>query len=239
MKFLNFYIFLFITTMSSCVFTITENGVIGDGNVKEEEREVRPFHEINVGNGIDVYLSQGNTESLLLIADYNLHDIILTEVNNGILYIKSKENIRKATSLKIELNYKYLDGIKISSAGDVIGKTKLVTDDIEIRLSSAGDLELELEAERIDCRISSSGDANLSGTTKFFYADLSSAGDLDAFNLIAEECKVRVSSAGKAKVFATGLLDLEASSAGDIYYKGEGKVENLKTSSAGTIKKLN
>jgi hypothetical protein len=160
-------------------------------------------------------------------------------VRDGILKISSKENIRKSTELKIELSYKNLNEIKISSAGDVKGESTLKTDDMKIHLSSAGDLDLDIEASEIECKITSSGDAQLSGTTGYFYANLSSAGDLNAYDLIAEDCKVRVSSAGNAKVYATKSFDLEASSAGDIYYKGEGKVENLKTSSAGDIKNQN
>lgn len=228
-----------VFVLQGCTFTYLNDSISGNGNVIEQQRQVKSFHGIHVGNGIDVYITQGDQEDLLLIADENLHDIIFTEVENGVLKISSKENIRKATSLKIELNYKYLDLIKISSAGDVKGRNKLVTEDIDIRLSSAGDLELEIDAENINCKISSSGDAFLKGTTKTLNANLSSAGDLNAFDLIAEKCKVRVSSAGNAKVYASKAFDLEASSAGDIYYKGDGKIENLKTSSAGTIKSHN
>lgn len=235
----NFLITLFLIIVTySCTINLGDS-IEGNGNVVNEDRAVQSFHGISVENGIDVYITQTNQEKLLLIADENLLDIIETEVQDGILRIGSRENIRKASSLKIELSYVNLDFIKISSAGDVKGNNKLTTDNIEIRLSSAGDLDLDLDANRIDCKISSSGDVNLAGTAKYFDANLSSAGDLNAFDLITEECKVRVSSAGNAKVYAAQSLDLEASSAGDIRYKGDGKIVNLKTSSAGTIKKQN
>lgn len=231
-----FLIFSIVFVGYACTFNLSE-GVEGNGNVFSKERNIHPFHGISVENGIDVFITQTNKEKLLLSADENLHEIIITEVQNGILKIGSKENIKRAATLKIDLEYINLDYIQISSAGDVKGNNKLSTEDIEIRLSSAGDLDLELDAIKINCKISSSGDASLAGTTKYFDAELSSAGDLNAFNLIAEDCKVRVSSAGNARVYGTKTFDLAASSAGDIRYKGEGKIENLSTSSAGTIKK--
>ncbi len=234
----NFILFILLLSVCwSCDFASIDSGISGNGNVVEKERAIKSFHGIVVANGIDVFITQTDEEKLVLIADENLHDLIITDVENGILKISSKQNIRRASSLRINLNYKFIESIKISSAGDVKGETKLVTDDLVLHLSSAGDLDLDIEANKIDCKISSSGDVNLRGKTTILNAELSSAGDLNAYDLISEECVVRVSSAGNAKVYATKLFDLEASSAGDIFYKGDGIVENQRTSSAGEIRK--
>ena len=64
---------------------------------------------------------------------------------------------------------------------------------------------------------------------------MSSAGDLDAFDLDADYVKVRVSSAGDARVMANKEIDMGASSAGSIYYKGDATVTHISKSSAGSI----
>ena len=117
------------------------------------------------------------------------------------------------------------------------GENTLKTDRLTLDLSSAGDLTLDVETETIDCDISSSGDARLSGSTDILVASLSSAGDLQAYDLITRKAEVSCSSAGDARVYATEEFKLRSSSAGSIYYKGEGRLASSHTSSAGSIVK--
>jgi hypothetical protein len=222
-----------VITGQSCYFEFAES-INGNGNVRSEERSIDDFDGLKVSSGIDVFIKQGSEVSLMLEADENLHDAIETEVINNTLKIYTSKRIRKARAMKVYLVYVELNSIRVSSAGDVKGENTLETRRLEIDLSSAGDLDIDLVAEEVSCDISSSGDARLSGTADFLNADLSSAGDLYAFDLVTQKCKVSCSSAGDARVYATEELNLRSSSAGNIYYKGEGQV-TAKASSAGSV----
>jgi hypothetical protein len=229
--------FLFVALLTGgCVMDIGP-AISGDGNVVIKERQVEPFNVLKVASGIDVFITQGDHESLSVEADENLHKVILTEVSDGVLKVYTKYFIPRSEAKKVHLTYKDLTAIRISSAGDVEGVNRMKAGDISLSLSSAGDLKLVLDARRIDIDISSSGDATLSGTTSVLDANLSSAGDLSAFDLVAERCRVRVSSAGDGWVNATSELDMESSSAGDICYTGDATITHMRTSSAGTISK--
>lgn len=237
MKQLQYTILVFLIIGSqSCYFGPHET-IYGSGNVVTEERDIGEFTGLKVSSGIDVFIRQGNDISLELEADDNLHEAILTDVEGGILRIYTKKNIRRARAKKVFLVYKDLNTIKISSAGDVTGENVLKTSGLDIDLSSAGDLSLEVQAEKITCDISSSGDARLSGSSEVLEASLSSAGDLHAYELHTKKAEVSCSSAGDARIYATEEFHLRSSSAGSIYYKGEGRVVNSHTSSAGSIVK--
>ncbi|MFC2115020.1 head GIN domain-containing protein [Bacteroidota bacterium] len=225
-----------ITAVSSCCID-THESVFGNGNVVSEERSIGDFERLKVSSGIDVFIKQGTGVSLMLEADENLLDVIKTEVVDNTLKIYTSKNVRRSRSMKVYLVYEDLNSIRVSSAGDVRGENTLQTDKLNIDLSSAGDLELDLQADEVNCEISSSGDASLTGSTRVLVADLSSAGDLHAYELIAEKCKISCSSAGDARVFASEEFDLRSSSAGSIYYKGDGNIVSVHTSSAGSIVK--
>jgi hypothetical protein len=230
--------FLFLLAAgNSCITVFPGETIWGDGNVVSEDRTIEDFNRLKVSSGIDVMMKQGSEISLTLEADENLHDVIKTEVSENTLRIYTTKNIQRAKSTKVYLVYTDLNAIRISSAGDVKGENTLKTNDLDIGLSSAGDLELDLVADEVHCDISSSGDARLSGSTDLLEADLSSAGDLYAFDLIAKKCRVSCSSAGDARVYATEELNLRCSSAGSIYYKGDGSLVRASTSSAGSIVK--
>jgi len=219
---------------TSCVIDGWDNAVSGDGNVVTEKRDISGFTGVHAGSGVDVILSQGDFK-VEVVADANLQEIIRTELEGGNLIIKTKQGIRNAASKKVFVSLPELKRVNISSAGDCSAETPFKCDDLDISVSSAGDLELEVYASEINIDISSSGDVKLAGETAKLRANLSSAGDLNAFDLLAEVAVVDVSSAGDARVNASKELDLSASSAGNIYYTGDAQLVNARTSSAGDI----
>ena len=236
MKKLAFFAIAILLALPSCIIDGWDQGISGNGKVVEEIRDLDGFTGVKVSSGIDVYLSQGSTFEVRVEADENLHEVILTELEGKILLVKTERvNIRKAKSKKVHVTLPELAALKISSAGDLVGQTPFNCEDLRVSISSAGDLSLEVEAKRIDLDISSSGDASISGTADEFNVDLSSAGDLSAFDLIAGKVDVDVSSAGDARVHATDEISMNASSAGNIYYRGDARVVHSQSSSAGNI----
>ena len=236
MKKLAFLTVAMLLTLSSCYIDGWNQSISGNGRVVDENRNISDFTGVHVSSGIDVYLSQGSAFEVKVEADENLHDVILTEVEGRMLVVKTdRVNIRNAKSKKVHVSLPELKSLKISSAGDCVGQNAFSCEDLRISISSAGDLSLEVEAERIDLDISSSGDARISGSAEVFDASLSSAGDLHAFDLIAGKVDVNVSSAGDARVHATEEITMTASSAGSVYYRGDAEVVRSNSSSGGSI----
>ena len=231
-----FLLIIVALLLNSCILDGWDNGISGNGNVEEESRDVSGFSGVHASTGIDVFISEGSSFDVKVEADENLLEVILTELNGDMLVIKTdRVNIRSAKSKKVYVTLPKLKELKISSAGDCKGMTPFNCENLKISISSAGDLKLDVEADRIDINISSSGDATLTGSTGVLDANLSSAGDLHAFELIADEVSVDVSSAGDARVFATEEISMNASSAGNVYYKGEAEIVHSRSSSAGDI----
>ncbi len=221
-----------ITTGAGAQFLRT---VYGNGHVVKDQRDIRNFTGVRVSSGIDVYLRQGERESVIVEADENLHDYIITEVRDGVLQIRTDVTIRKAEQKRVYVTMKEIRSVSATSAGDVTGETLIRSDRLRISASSAGDINLDVTAEEIDVDISSSGDVTLSGEARLLKADLSSAGDLNAINLEVGEADVSVSSAGDADINVTKKLSARASSAGSINYRGNPEYVNAHSSSAGGI----
>jgi hypothetical protein len=221
--------------ITSCIDAQMHRTVRGDGDVVKKERTAISFNGIRVSTGIDVYLKQGDKESITVEADQNLHEYILTEVKDGVLNVYSEVNIREAKMKRVYVTMKEVKSLKTSSAGDIIGETPVKGTDIEISASSAGNIRLEVYARRIEINISSSGDVSLSGEAEKLNADLSSAGDLEAYNLKIKEADISASSAGDARINVSEKITARASSAGDITYQGDPRYVDANSSSAGGI----
>lgn len=211
--------------------------VEGHGHVVTKERKTDSFSGLKVSSGIDVYLKQGNNETVTVEADENLHEYILTEVRGGVLNVYSEYNIRSADKKRVYVTMKEVNSIKTTSAGDVYGENPINSDELELSASSAGNIKLEVNAKKVDLDISSSGDITLTGETDKLRADLSSAGDLNAYDLKSREADISVSSAGDADVNVSERITARASSAGDVNFKGDPKYVDAHSSSAGGIHK--
>jgi hypothetical protein len=226
---------IFCLAITSCVDGQFRKSVYGNRNVVRKDRSVGSFTGVKASSGVDIYLTQGDKFSVIVEADENLHEYILTEVKGNILEVYTDANIREAERKRVYVTMKEIKSIASSSAGDVIGESPVKTDDLELSASSAGDIKIEVYANTIRVDASSSGDLTLNGEADKLDADLSSAGDLNAYNLKVREAQVSVSSAGDADVYVTEKLTARASSAGDINYKGDPKYIDAHSSSAGGI----
>jgi len=106
---------------------------------------------------------------------------------------------------------------------------------LHISVSSAGKLRIETVADEINAEASSGGNVELRGTADELEVDVSSAGSIDADRLEVKNCDVSASSAGSASVWVSEELRAEASSAGNIHYKGKPANKRVNTSSGGSI----
>jgi hypothetical protein len=221
----------------ACSHAQNRKTVYGNKKLVTKEREVGSFNGLIVSSGINVYLKQGDKESIKVEADENLHEYILTEIESGILRVYTKVNIKDSQVNKVFVTMKDIRSVKANSAGDVIGESPIKSDELEISASSAGDIKLEVYVSGLNVDISSSGDVTLSGEADILDAGLSSAGDLNAYNLKVKEADISASSAGNADVNVTEKLKARSSSAGDIHYDGNPEYVDVHSSSAGSIHK--
>jgi len=236
-------IYLMAVVLMATISAVNVNGqfansIRGNGVVEKNVRSIKePIHGVKVSSGIDVYLSQGSTQSVTVEADENLHDVIVTKVENGILNVYTDKNIYSASKKRVHVTIPEIDNLSTSSAGDIVGVTPIKTEDIQLTASSAGDISVEIDANEVGINISSSGNINISGKCDKLFARLNSAGDLNGYELVSKEADIEVTSAGNASIYVEDRLDARASSAGDITYRGDPDYVNAHSSSAGNIRK--
>jgi hypothetical protein len=213
--------------------------VSGNGNVTKELREVASFTGIKASAGIDVYLFQGDEEKVIVEADDNLLEYIVTRVEGSTLHCYIDCNIRNSKKTTVYVNYKQLNKINASSGSDVYGETVLKTDFLDIDVSSGADLKIEVEVDDLNCSVSSGSDAVLRGQANTFVGNASSGAGIKAESLTAKECRASSSSAGDIKIRVTEKIEANASSGGDISYWGNPTVVNVRRSSGGDVNKRN
>ncbi|MGI9550586.1 MAG: head GIN domain-containing protein [Aurantibacter sp.] len=214
----------------------------GNGNMTTIERSTGDYDRIGVSGFFDVDLVSGNEGEITLKGESNLLEHIITEVKNGQLNIKVEKgyNLRPSNwkdGIHITVPVESIDGVSLSGSGDIVGKTKIKSDDFETSMSGSGDITLEVEAETISTSMSGSGDIRLSGKTNNFDASISGSGDIAAYDLDADNVDATVSGSANIEVTANQMLKARVSGSGDINYRGNPEKVDTKTSGSGDISK--
>ncbi|MBC2845771.1 head GIN domain-containing protein [Winogradskyella flava] len=224
--------------MLSCNFSMNLGpGVDGDRNVVTMDRTISSdFESIKVSQGLDLYITQSNAVTLSVEADENLHDIIMTEVENGVLRIYTKENIRRAASRRINLDISDISAIKATSGSDVFSTNTIEVDDLELNCTSGADIELDVKTNTLNAHSTSGSDIKLSGTTTLLIAEATSGSDIKASNLKAQTSKVKATSGADISVNTSKELTARATSGADIRYSGNPKKVDKSDSSSGSVR---
>jgi hypothetical protein len=222
--------------MLSCNFSFGPS-VDGNRNVVIQDRSISDdFESVKVSQGLDLYITQGNNVALSVEADENLHDIIMTDVENGTLRIYVTENIRSAASRRINLNVTNISAIKATSGSDVYSTNTITANELEVNCTSGANITLDVETETLNCHSTSGSDIKLSGTTSLLIAEATSGSDIKASNLKAQTSKVKATSGADISVNTSKELTARATSGGDIRYSGNPEKVEKSDNSSGSVR---
>ena len=212
-------------------------GERGNGNVVKQERKVAAFNAIDVSGAFDVYITQGSTQLVVVEADENLLPLIRTEVKGGILMVGNEKPIRDPKSLKVHITVPDLKGIEISGAVNLHSQNKLTFSELEIKISGAAGITLELAVQKLEIGSSGGSEMKLSGMANRVDMNVSGAVNLHAFDLMTEVIHLKISGAGDAEINVSRELYADISGAASVRYKGDPPKVDANASGAGSIKK--
>lgn len=212
--------------------------VKGNGKVINETRNVGNFDQVSVSGSFDVFLVKGNEGKVDIKIEENLLPYIVTEVDNGKLKIRWKRgtNISTTKSTQVTVYFKDINGIGVSGSSDVVAKDKIRSNEFSVSVSGSGDIDFEIETDRLKASVSGSGDLDISGSAKNITASVAGSGDIDAYGLKADSADLKISGSGGMTITVENELKVRVSGSGDIKYKGNPRIEDIKVSGSGSVR---
>lgn len=208
---------------------------VGSGKVVKEKRDVASFNAISASSGINVFIFQSNEEKVVVEADDNLMDLIITEVKGGNLKCYIDGSIKRSKKMNVYVSFKTINKVSASAGSDLYSETLVDVPELDVKSSSGSDVKLEIKVNNLSADANSGSDIVLVGSCNQFTASANSGSDINAQKLTAEEAKVNVSSAGDVSISVNKSIVASASSGGDIVYYGNPSVKNIHKSSGGGI----
>lgn len=209
----------------------------GNGNVVEQNRNLGSFDEVKASRGMNVYITQGDIEKVVVEADENLLDAIETKIERNTLVVTTSKNIRKSTSKKVFVTVSEINGITSTAGSNVYSENQLKAKNLELSTSAGSNMRLDVDAGKLNVSASSGSNIKLEGHSKEFAGKASSGSNIKAEDLTVDECEARASSGANIWINVREKLDGHASSGGNIFYSGNPKSMNTESSSGGNVRK--
>jgi hypothetical protein len=203
-------------------------GESGSGKVITETRDVSGFDSIQVEFPVQIFISQGQAESVKVKAEDNFLPGLKTEVHNGALEIFYKvaegDRVNPTEPVVITIVVKDLTDVEFSSAGELTIEG-VQADKLDISLSGAGNIKMtDLDVEDLSVVLSGAGNMSASGSAANLNVEINGFGSFSGGDLHAITADVVLSGAGSATVWVDERLDAEISGAGSVNYYGDAAV---------------
>jgi Putative auto-transporter adhesin, head GIN domain len=231
---------LLLCCMSLTAFTQQPN-VYNDPKAKTRTLN-GSFTKITVSSGIELILTQSNELALATsVSDEKYETMLRTDVENGVLKIwfdmQGTKWVRdRNRKLKVYLSCKTIESIKGSSGATVKLVNEVASDQMSISFGSGAKFTGKLQVKTLNADVNSGAEINVTGTAHSLSATASSGASFRGYGLTSQDCEVKVSSGANLWVEAEKKLWVNASSGGQVKYKGNAVLEKKSLSSGGTVK---
>ena len=210
--------------------------VEGKGPVTEKTISLEEFSSFSVGSSADVILKKGK-QSVVVIGQENIIDLLKTEVKNNEWKIDFKENVCLSKEFKIEITIPELDAVTIDGSGDVLSKSRFSASDVSISINGSGNVDLEFDAEHLETNINGSGDVDIKGSSNSHEINIAGSGDVDCADMETNSTDIKIMGSGDCKVHAKKDLKVKVMGSGDVLYKGDPELDS-KIMGSGDVKRL-
>ena len=248
---------LALLSMTSCIEDFLF--VKGNGQIETELRGNNMFDQIDNSTSCNIIYRKADTASILITAEQNILDHIVTEVCNhkleirirplGIILDYSKRPEITVTSPS--LNEVNLSGSGSLSADEMSGTSvsarvsgsgnievnRINCTDLSAMVSGSGDIALKVaECTYSDISTSGSGTISVTGQCDKENARISGSGKIDGRNFLTNSATMSISGSGNIYGNVKDYLKATISGSGDIYLYGNPQIDQ-KRSGSGKIKK--
>ena len=206
----------------------------GDGNMVETPRNISEFEKISINGRYKVYYTQDNTHQLVLHADANLHEYILTTVRNNELVIKSSKPFRSSSDVRIELSSPFITHVDASASAGFFTRSSITLPLLHITSNAGSEIDIEGIFESLFATQNAGSNIVLRGQTSLLNLVSNAGGRIDARQMQAESATVEANAGASALVNAKEI-DASASAGGSVRYLGDPIFKSMRTSAGGSI----
>lgn len=219
-----------------------DNKIKPSSTITTVEYNVSGFNQLMVEDAFNVEIEiSSDTEQILVEANENLQSHIFIEKNLNELIIKMDDKITTEgtePTLNVYITTDHIFAFRASGASKIELMDTLTADMFEINLSGASYFTGPLMGGDINTSLSGASGIFLAGNASKFNVNGTGASTVEGFDFVADWLHADITGACIVSQTVNNKLDVWASGASTVYYKGDGIVYTQDLSGGSTIIKV-
>lgn len=241
--------------ISSCE-DIWNRCIDGNGTLAYATRELQPFEKIQVNGDFEVQIDTGSESSVVIKADENLLDLVVTHVSGDQLIIEPRNNdcLRPSHRILITVTTPVLSDIHLDGSG-YIHCQGLETDELAINLQGSGEIMFYSAkatsavvylqgsgliscgafTENLTAQLEGSGEITMNGASVNADLKIIGSGRINADQMTTDVCYAYISGSGRIDTQVNNALDITIIGSGMVVYRGNPTVESYISGSGKVI----
>lgn len=226
---------IFLTGACTCTTNTSDRNI----DLTSEDQPISEFSQLSVNGVFNLYLSQGDKESLRIEADQETMDKIIVRNTGEKLSIELEEGFElfDREEINIYLTITDIDSFEFEGVGNIKTEEVLRLKDLDLKGDGVGNTKLELEADRIDAEFNLVGNVTLSGKVETIDLNNNGLGNVDASDLKAQFMTLNTNGIGNVEVYSEKEISITANGIGKVTYEGGAEVKNLNRNGIGKVEK--
>jgi hypothetical protein len=202
---------------------------IASGESVTDERNLSGISQVKISGVMNLYLNQGDNESLRIEGDEKAISLLEINENGDLLEIGYKEednvkNIFEDFSPDIYLTISDLRKLSFDGVVNIESENTFQVEELIITGDGIGKINLEIEAKMIDATFNMMGTIVLRGNVETIKLSNEGMGKIDASKLIAQNMTLTSSGIGRVEVYCEDELSITVNGIGSVNYSGNPKV---------------
>lgn len=220
----------------ACILTSCDEEDPGPLQDKEKDYSLIDFDRLEMGSDFHISVEQSNIYSIHVEGDRRNLDDLEVYKEGSTLVIKYEDNANRKHNTYITIRMPQLNGVNFSGASVSTIKGFESDDDLDFILSGASDCQMDVGYRELNVDISGASRLRLYGLGDSIEGKISGASTLSAFDYPVREATLDASGASNVKVTVSDQLEVVASGASSVLYRGNPTVSS-NVSGGSTVEK--
>ncbi|AQG82119.1 head GIN domain-containing protein [Spirosoma montaniterrae] len=226
---------LIASLLTGCIINVNPDDNYNPQDERTATFNLTDFDRLNMGSAFAITVTQGASFAITARGYRNDVDDLNVFVRNGVLNAEYRVNRNRRYKMQFTITMPTLRGVDFSGASqsNVSGFRNLA--ELSIALSGASKGTFDVQATRTVVNLSGASEGRLNGSGTTLQADLAGASTLRSFDYPTTDAILDVSGASQANIAVSRNLNVTASGASTVRYRGNPTIEQ-RLSGASTVR---
>ncbi len=220
----------------------SHNDIYPSTDITTVNKTISGYSQLNVSDRFNVFVTFSDTEENIQIeANANLQQYITCKKidNQLVIYFADKINIKTGnTILNVYITTNELNAIYTAGVIAIQLQNELVCSDLTIDLSGASTLNGTVYVDQLKSKLDGTSKLNIEGSSNSFDIESMGANEITGYGFETNYFTSDLQGVCNVQLTVQQKLEVKASGACSVYYKGDGLVSYQKLSGASKIQKI-